>query len=119
MRLPGGDLHRHAVAQQLIGAQVGLIERDARGVRRSFQLLQGGGNMRLGVAPCFKVFPQQRGLDGAVVGALVPIPEVAVAEAVGAGRVREERDDAVLRSAFGSGLFRHGNLLAKPGGFFR
>ena len=119
MRLPGGGLHRHAVAQQLIGAQVGLIERDARGVRRSFQLLQSGGNMRLGVAPLLQVFPQQRSLDGAVVGALVPIPEVAVAEAVGSGLIREERDDAVLRAAFGSRLLRHGNLLAKPDVSFR
>ena len=60
--------------------------------------------MRLGVAPCIKVFPQQSGLDWAVVGALVPIPEVAEAEPIGAARVCEQRDDAVLSSPFGSGL---------------
>ena len=84
VRLAGGDLHRHAVAQQLIGAQVGLIERDAGRVGGGLQLLQGGGNVRR---------RSSRGPSGwrasssvsmaAVVRSLVPLAEVAVAEAVG------------------------------------
>ena len=30
MRLARSDLHRHAVAQELVGAKVGLVQRDAR-----------------------------------------------------------------------------------------
>ena len=40
MRLARGDLHRHAVAQELVGTQVGLVERDPRGVGGGLQLLQ-------------------------------------------------------------------------------
>ena len=36
MGLAGSGLHRHAVAQQLVGAQVGLVERDAGGISRCF-----------------------------------------------------------------------------------
>jgi hypothetical protein len=32
VRLARGVLHRHTVAQELVGAQVGLVERDARRV---------------------------------------------------------------------------------------
>ena len=46
-------------------------------------------------------------LDCAVVVALVPLPEVAVAEIVGTLRVGEQSDDAILRLALGAGLFRH------------
>ena len=42
---------------------------------------------------------------------LMPLTEVAVAEAIRSGRVREQGDDAVLRLAFGAGDFRHKNLL--------
>jgi hypothetical protein len=58
VRLPGGDLNRHAVAQQLVGAQVGLIERDSSGVRRGFQLLQRGGDVGVGVAALLEVRSQ-------------------------------------------------------------
>ena len=58
VRLAGGDLHRHAVAQQLVGAQVGLIQRDAGGVGSGHQLLQGGGNVRLGIAALLQVRPE-------------------------------------------------------------
>ena len=107
VRLSGGDLHRHAVAQQLVGAQVGLIQGDAGGVRGGHQLLQGGGNVRLGIAAALQVRPEQFRLDAAVVLPLVPLAEVVVAEAIGTGLVREQGDDAVLRLAFGAGLFRH------------
>jgi hypothetical protein len=48
--LAGRELHRDTVPQQLVGAQVGLIEGDALRVGRGQQLLQGGGNVRVGVA---------------------------------------------------------------------
>ena len=108
VRLAGGDLHRHAVAQELVGAQVGLVERDAGRVGGGLQLLQGGGDVGGGVAAGRQVVAQQRRLDGAVVLPLVPLAEVAVAEAVGPRRVGEQGDDAVLRLALGAGLLRHG-----------
>ena len=83
MRLAGGDLHRHAVAQQLVGAKVGLVERDAGGVGGGLQLLQRGGDVGGGIAAGLQIFAQQRGLDGAIVLALVPLAEIAVAEAIG------------------------------------
>ena len=117
--LSGGNLHRHAVTQQLVGAQISLIERDSGGVRRCFQLLQGGGNVGVGIAAQLQVLPQQYRFDGAVVLALAPFAKVAVAEAIGTARIREQRDDAVLRSAFGARLLRHENPLVKRGGFSR
>ena len=107
VRLAGGDLHRHAVAQELVGAQVRLVERDAGGIRRRLQLLQRGGDVGGGIAAGREVLAQQRRLDRAVVLALAPVAEIAVAEAVGPRRVGEQRDDAVLRAALGAGLLRH------------
>ena len=97
MRLPSGDLHGHAVAQELVGAQVGLVERDARRVGGGLELLQRSGDMRGGVAAGRQVVAQQRRFDAAVVLPLVPFAEVAVAEVVGPRRVGEQGDDAVLR----------------------
>ena len=107
VRLSDGDLHRDSVAQQLVGAQVGLIKGDAGSVGGGHQLLKGSGNVRLGVSALLKVCPQQILLDAAVVLPLVPLAKVAVAQAIGPGRVREQRDNAVLRFALGSGDFRH------------
>ena len=45
VRLTRSDLHRHAVAQELVGAQVGLVERDAGRVGGGLQLLQSGGDV--------------------------------------------------------------------------
>ena len=50
IRLAGSDLHRDTVAQQLVGAQVGLIQGDAGGVCHGHELLQGSGNVRFGIA---------------------------------------------------------------------
>ena len=80
VRPPGGKQHLHRVAQQVVGAQVGLVERDAGHIGGGFQLLQGGGDMRLGVAALAQVGPQQIRLDGSVVLALVPVAEVAIAQ---------------------------------------
>ena len=104
VRLSGGNLHRHAVAQQLVGAQVGLIERDAGGVSSGHQLLQGGGNVRLRIAARLQVVAEQVRFDATVVLPFVPLTEVAVAQAIGPGLVREQGDDAVLRLAFGAGI---------------
>ena len=67
--------------------------------------------------------PQRLGLDQSLrirrVAAKVPkellhlagernrLAKVAVAQAIGPGRVREQRDDTVLRFALGAGDFRH------------
>jgi hypothetical protein len=46
--------------------------------------LQGSGDMRIGIAARREVGAQQVALNGAIVGAVVPVAEVAVAEGVGA-----------------------------------
>ena len=97
MRLPGGNLHRHAVAKQLVGAQVGLIKGDAGRVRCRLQLLKGCGNVGVGIAALLQVLAQQCRLDEAVVLPLIPFPEVAVAEAVGTRLIGEQGDNPVLR----------------------
>jgi hypothetical protein len=101
--LTGGRLDLHAVAQQLVGAEVGLVEREAGGVGGRFELVERGGDVRVGVAARLEVVAQQVVLDVAVVRALAPIAEVAIAETVGARPVGEEADDAILRLTFGAG----------------
>ena len=54
-----------------------------------------------------EVLAQKRRLDGAIVVPLVPLPQVAVAEAIGACLVGKQGDHAILRAAFGTGLFGH------------
>ena len=107
VRLARGNLHRHAVAQELVGAQVGLVERDAGRIGGGLQLLQRGGDMGGRIAACRQVVAENGGLDGAVVLPLIPLAKVAVTEAIGPRLVAEQVDDAVLRLAFGAGLFRH------------
>ncbi|MCY1301762.1 hypothetical protein D9M70_513940 [compost metagenome] len=102
----GCHLHIHPVAQQLVGAQVGLVEGDAGGVGGRFQLLQCGGDVGVGVAPGQEVGPQQGGFDGTVALPLTPFAQVVVAE-IRARLVRKEFDDAVLGDALGAELFRH------------
>ena len=104
----GRNLHFHAVAQQLIDAQIRLIERDAGRVRGGQQFLQGAGDMGFRVAARFQIVAQQVDLDAAVVLPPRPIAKVTVAKAVGSSRVREEGGDAVLRPALGARLLRHG-----------
>jgi len=111
MCLACGNLHRHAVAQELIGAQVGLVERDAGRVGGSIELLQRGGDVGGRVAARGEIAAEERRLDAAVVIPLVPFAEVAVAEVAGSRRVGKQGDDAVLRFALGAGLLRHGNPL--------
>ena len=54
-----------------------------------------------------EVLAQKRRLDGAIVVPLVPLPQVAVAEAIGACLVGKQGDHAILRAAFGTGLLGH------------
>lgn len=91
-----GDLHRHAITQQLVGAQVGLIGRDAGDVHRDFQLLQGGVDMGGRITACAQIGAQQVAFDGAVVVALAPVAQVFVAQAAGVLRGGEQIRHAVL-----------------------
>src|SRR5439155_18584574 len=100
----------HAVAQKLVRAEVGLVERDASRVGGGLQPLQGGGDVGGGIAAGRQVVAEDRSLDGAVVLPLVPLTEVAVAEAVRTRWVGEQGDDATLRLALGPGFLRHGRL---------
>ena len=59
-----------------------------------------GGNVSGRIAARDQVVAQQRGLDGAIVVALAPVAEVAVAEAIGPRCVREQHHDAALRCPF-------------------
>lgn len=54
MRLPGCNLYRYAIAQQLVGAQIGLIQGDAGGVGGSQELLQRSRNVRIGITTLLK-----------------------------------------------------------------
>ena len=50
VRFSLGDLDLDAVAQESIGAEVGLVESDACGVGGGFEFLEGGGDVGGGVA---------------------------------------------------------------------
>ncbi len=106
-RLIDGGLHRHAVTEKLIRAQIGLVKGDARGVGGGFQFSQRGGNLGAGVAARLEIRGQQARFDAAVVFPFAPVPEVAIAKVVAARGVGEESDDAVLRAAFGAGVLAH------------
>lgn len=71
--LANGYLNRHAVAQQLIGPQVGLIQRDASGIRRSHQFLQCRRYLRIGVITMFQVSLQQLSLNVAILPTFAPL----------------------------------------------
>src|SRR5262245_5959315 len=119
VRLARSDLHGHAVSQELIGAQIGLVKRDAGGVRGSLEPLQSGGDVCGGEAAGREVVAQQCGLDWTVVIALAPLAEIAIAELVSPRRVGEQRDDAVLSAALGAWLLKHGCGRRKPAESYR
>jgi hypothetical protein len=77
--LTDGDLDGDAVTEELVGAQVGLIEDDAGGVGGE-EFLQGGVDVGGGVAAIGEVLAQDFGFDVVVVGALAPVAEIAVIE---------------------------------------
>ncbi len=106
----GGDrgLHVDAVAQQRVGAQVGLIKRSAGHLDRLHQARQGGVDLGVRITAGGEVGAQQVGLDTAVARTARPVAEVPVAEAalvLWRGYVGRE---AVLRDALAAGTFRHG-----------
>ena len=112
MRRPRSHLHRHAVAQALVGAQVGLVEQEARRVGRHHQLLHGLRDMSVGVAALLQVGVQVLGLNAAVALALAPVTQVGVAQATCRSGRGDARDHAVLRHAFGAqgGCHQRGSL---------
>ena len=83
-----------------------MIESKASSIGGDVQFLQGGGNLRIGIATCFQIRPQQRRFDLAIVLSVVPGTEVTVAEAIRAGFVGEQGDDAVLRFSLGASKLR-------------
>ncbi len=62
--------------------------------------------MRLRVAALAPIRLKSIRFDTAVFIPLVPLAKIVVAKAIRPGLIGEEGDDAVLRLAFGSGLFR-------------
>jgi hypothetical protein len=109
-----GYVHRDAVPQQLVGPQVGLIQRDARGICGGQQLLQGGGNVCVGIAPFAQVRTEQVALNAAVVRARMPVAKVVIAEAVEAAFVGEQGHHPLLGVALGTWLGGHERLPSDP-----
>ena len=109
VRLSSSDLHRHAIAQQLVGAQIRWIKIDTRGICGSQQLLKCGRNVCLGIAPLQQVRPQQINFNASIVFSLVPIAEIVVAKAIRSRLVREQGNDAVLCLALGAESVAHVN----------
>ena len=105
----GGDrgLHIDAVAQQRVGAQVGLIERGAGHLDHLHQARQGGVDLVIGIAAGREVRAQQVRLDATVVRAARPVAKVPVAETALVLRRGDVGREAVLRDAFAAGTFRH------------
>ena len=73
MRLPGCNLYRYAIAQKLVGAQIGLIQGDAGGVGGGQELLQRSRNVRIGITTLLEVAAQKICFDAAVVVAFTPL----------------------------------------------
>src|SRR5690348_3483233 len=65
--LARGGLHLYPVTQELIGTKVRLIGRSACRVGGGFELLEGGGNVRVGVSAGLEVVTEERRLDRAVI----------------------------------------------------
>ena len=105
--LADGDLYRDAVANELVGPEICLVERGPGRIGGSFKLLEGGGNVPIGIAAGLEVFAQNGRFDWAVVLPTTPVAEVSVAEAIRARRIGKQRDDAILRLALGARLLRH------------
>ena len=102
------DLHRHAVAQQVVDGLVVAVEAAAVVVRLGAQLVEGHADLRRGVAALGQVRGEQPLLDVAVAVAVGPVAEVAIAQLVA-----EQGDDSVLGGAFGFADSSLQFLLAK------
>ena len=90
------DLHRHAVAQQVVDGLVVAVEAAVVVVGLGAQLVEGRANLSCGVATLRQVGREHPFLDVAVAVAVGPIAEVAIVQLIA-----EQGDDAVLRGAFG------------------
>ena len=93
--LAGLDLHRHAVAQQLVNRLVVFVEAAVRVVRLGAQHIDAPADLRRRVAAIRQVIRQQPFLDVAVAVAVGPVAKVAIVEFVA-----KQGDDAVLGFAF-------------------
>jgi hypothetical protein len=87
----------------LIGPHVCLIERNAAGVGRDFEFVQGCCYLVVGVSPPDQIIPQKINLNGPVVFPLVPVAEVFVSQAVGMTLVGKQFNDSVLGGPFRAG----------------
>ena len=104
--LPGLDLYRHAVAQQVVNRLVVAVEAATVVVRFGAQLVDGHADLRGVVAASRQVSGKDFSLNVAVAFAVAPIAEVAIAQFIA-----EQGDDAVLRGAFGLADVAHINRV--------
>ena len=106
MRLPGCNLYRYAIAQQLVGAQIGLIQGDAGGVGGGQELLQRSSNVRIGITTLLEVTAQKICFDAAVIVAFTPLTQVIISKAVRATCISKQSGNTVLRLALRAGYGR-------------
>ena len=90
--LPSVDLHRYAVAQQVIDSLIVPVERAAVIRRLRAQLVQGDADLLRPIPPPAQRRREQRFLDIAVPLPVGPVAEIAVAQLIA-----EQRDDPILR----------------------
>src|SRR2546423_1206649 len=97
MGLAGRNPHRHAIAQELVGAKACLVETDASDIGGRQQPLNSGRNMRLRITSLQEVQTKQVSFDAAVVRALMPVAKIFITKPIGPNLVGEQGNDAVLR----------------------
>lgn len=100
-------LYRDAIAQQLIGTQICLVQRYAghvAGSQQSFDSLRNGG---IGVAAPLQACAQQVRLDAAVVLVFAPVAEINITQAAIGDRCGDALDNAVLCDSFGAQFIVH------------
>ena len=103
-------LNLHAVAQLTVDLTVGVVERLAAAqCRRFVQFVQRLGDDLVVVTLALQPIGEQRLLDVAVVGAVLPVAEVGVAE-----RILEELNNTSLREDFPLTDGAHGFALPGP-----
>ena len=103
MGLAGGYLYRDTVAQQLVGALVGLIGRNTRDIHRCRQLLHGSFDVGGRVPAFLQAGAQPVDVDAPVVIPLAEVAQVFITQTALGFRGCKEPDDAVLGGALGAG----------------